>query len=200
LQGSPNPDWGVNLMQPFKRLTMKYIIKPIVILWLLVLASSIIGCGSAEAIKGYRYPTTKDNLEKAVRKVIKNNPNIYLDSTTTKRILDSINLENRNKWTAADSANYYDHHNAYVRIKIKVGETENDYLFMYLGDKHYWESSTSSGILLSEVRDKYGKGLSQGHNENGQFKSKMAKEFTTLFETELVNKIDKELNLKHIDD
>lgn len=178
---------------------MKYTLKSIVILWLLYLTSSIIGCGSAEAVKGYRYQTTKDNLEKAVRNVIKNNPNIYFDSTTTKRV-DSINLENKNRWTAMDSANYYDNLNAYVRIKIKVGEAENDYLFRYLGDKHYWENSTSSGIFLSEAHNKYGKGLSQGHNENGQFKSKMARELTKLFETELVDKIDKELNLEHIDD
>ncbi len=178
---------------------MKHIIRPIVILGLLFLTSLIVGCGSAEAIKGYRYPTTKNILEKAVMKVIKSNPNIYLDSTTN-RILDSTMLKDRNKWTATDSAYYYDNLNAYVRIKIKIGERENDYVFRYLGDKHYWESSTSSEIFISEVHDKYGKGLSQGHNENGEFKSKMAKEFTELFETEFVNKVDKELNLKHTDE
>jgi hypothetical protein len=67
----------------------------------------------------------------------------------------------------------------------------------YLVDEQYWKSSASSAIFISKVTDKNGNSISQGHNENGQFNSKMAKDFTALFETEVVNKVDKELNLKH---
>ena len=45
--------------------------------------------------------------------------------------------------------------------------------------------------------DKYGNSIFQGENENGEFKTKMAKDFTSLFEIEVISKIDKELNLKH---
>lgn len=163
---------------------------------ILILTSLFVGCGSAEAIKDYGYSTTKNNLERAVMKVIKSNPNIYLDSTTQSK-LDSGMLKQRSKWTPTDSAYYYDNLNAYVRIKIKIGGRDNDYVFRYSGNRHDWESSTHSEIFISEVHDKYGNALSQGHNENGEFKSKMAKEFTSLFETEFINKLDRELNLKH---
>ncbi len=39
--------------------------------------------------------------------------------------------------------------------------------------------------------------LARGHNENGEFNSKTAKGFTSFFETEFINKLDNELNLKH---
>ena len=54
----------------------KNILRPAVILWIFTLTYIIAGCGSAEPIKGYRYQTTKKNLEKAVMKVIKSSPNI----------------------------------------------------------------------------------------------------------------------------
>jgi len=58
---------------------MKNIIKPTIIICLGISTVLFTGCGSAEAIKGYRYETTKAKLEKAVMKVIKSNPHIYLD-------------------------------------------------------------------------------------------------------------------------
>jgi hypothetical protein len=50
------------------------------------------------------------------------------------------------------------------------------------------------------VRDKYGNEVEQGHNERGQFKTRKAKEFTELFEAELVSRIDNELQLSHTSD
>jgi bifunctional non-homologous end joining protein LigD len=89
----------------------------------------------------------------------------------------------------AKVASYY---KALLKIEIKIGHIKNDHIFT-LGGKDYQESSV---VSIIEVHDQYGNGLSQGHNENGQFNSKMAKDFTDLFETEVVNKIDKELNLE----
>jgi hypothetical protein len=175
---------------------MKNSQRVLVMLYILILTSLFVGCGSAEAIKVYKYPTTKKNLERAVMKVIKSNPNIYLDSTTQSK-LDSGMLKQRSKWTPTDSAYYYDNLNAYVRIKIKVEGRDDDYVFRFTGDRHNWESSTNSEIFISEVHDQNGNILSQGHNENGEFKSKMAKQFTSFFEPEFINKLDRELNLKH---
>ncbi|HEV8081747.1 MAG TPA: hypothetical protein VGP55_01015 [Chitinophagaceae bacterium] len=157
---------------------------------------SFVGCGSAEAIKGYRYPVTKDVLEKAVMKVIKGSPNIYRDSSKN-GMFDSAMQKAENEHSSVDSAIYYNDGKHYVTIKIKVGQIDNDYIFRFYGDEQYWKTSASSEIFINYVRDRYGNALSQGHNENGEFKSKMAKEFTSLFETEFINKLDKELNLKH---
>ena len=163
---------------------------PLYILW---------GCGSAESIKCYSYPTRKNNLEKAVMKVLNNNPNIRVDNTT-QRQMDSVMLANRSHWTPTDSVNYYNGLNAWIDVKIKVGESENYYLFRYRGDKRDWETSKISAILISTGRDKNGNTLNQGQNEHGEFKSKLAKDLTDVFEEEIVNKIDKELHLQHSND
>jgi len=61
----------------------------------------------------------------------------------------------------------------------------------------YWKSSSSSGLFISEIDNNTDDSLSQEHNKNGQFRSKIAKDFTDLFETEFIGKPDKDLNLKH---
>ena len=60
----------------------------------------------------------------------------------------------------------------------------------------YRKSASSSCLFISEIYNNTGDSLSQGHNENGQFRSKIAKDFTDLFETEFIDKPDKKLNLK----
>jgi len=112
---------------------------PLYILW---------GCGSAESIKCYSYPTRKNNLEKAVMKVLNNNPNIRVDNTT-QRQMDSVMLANRSHWTPTDSVNYYNGLNAWIDVKIKVGKSQNYYLFRYRGDKRDWETSKISAIFIS---------------------------------------------------
>jgi len=176
-------------------------------LWLLlILSSAIVGCGSSESIKSYRYQIPKDELEKAVFKVINNNPHINLDTMERKVLVRRhpndnsdtttmmINVEDYTGKEKADLLHYY---SSMTKIKIKDGQTENTYVFKYGGDAQNWKTSTSSTIFISEAHDNNGNSLSQGHNDQGQFKSKAAKAFTDLFETELVNKLDKELNLQH---
>jgi len=181
---------------------MKYI-QRILLLWPLFLSS---GCGSAEAIKSYSYPTSKYNLEKAVSRVINSNPHILVDTTETKVTVrrnpnnpkdTSTVIINLSELHGKDSADVAANVNGVIKIKIKVGETDNDYTFRYLGDEQYWKSAKSSAIFIQNVTDKHGNNISQGKNENGEFNSKMAKDFTSLFEREVVSKIDKELNLKH---
>ena len=176
--------------------------QPILLIGLLFL----LGCGSAEAIKSYNYPTTKYILEKAVLKVIKSNPHIIIDTTESKVIVRR-NPEDVNDTTTKtirlsefhgkDSAFIAANDKAVIKIKIRVGEINTDYIFRYLGDEQYWKNSQSSAIFIQYVKDKEGNSISQGENENGEFQTQMAKDFTMLFEREVVSKIDKELNLKH---
>jgi hypothetical protein len=181
---------------------MKYI-QAILLSWLLLSSS---GCGSAEAIKSYSYATTKYNLEKAVISVINSNPHIIVDTTETKVIVrrnpnnpndTSTVIKNLSEIYGKDSADVAANFNGVIKIKIKLGEIDNDYTFRYLGDEQYWKSSKSSAIFIQNVTDKHGNMVSQGKNENGEFDNKMAKKSTALFEREVVSKIDKELNLKH---
>ena len=48
------------------------------------------------------------------------------------------------------------------------------------------------------AHNSFGQYLEQGQNEHDEFSSKLANDLTSVFETELVDKIDKELNLKHV--
>ena len=182
---------------------MKYI-QSLLLILLLFLSS---GCGSGEGIKSYSYPTTKDNLEKAVLKVITTNPHIVIDTTQAKVLVrrnpdnpddTSTVLINLSDFHSPDSANVAAYYKGVIKIKIKVGKIENDYTFRYLGDEQYWKSATSSAIFIQKATDKTGNSINQGENVNGEFKSKLAKDFTSLFEKEVVSKIEKELNLKHV--
>jgi len=183
---------------------MKYI-QPILLMGLLFASW---GCGSAEAIRSYSYPTTKYNLEIAVLKVIRSNPYIIIDTTESKVIVRR-NPDDMNDTTtktiklsefhghSKDSAAIAAYEKGVIKIKIKVGDIDNDYIFRYLGDEQFWKNSKSSEIFIQKAADKYGNSIVQGENANGEFTTKMAKDFTSLFETEVINKIDKELKLKH---
>lgn len=174
-------------------------------LLLLALLFSL-GCGDATPVKTYKYATTKNNLEKAVTKVIQSNPNIFLDTTKPTVIVrrnpgnindtstTTINLSDFHEKDSASVAAYY---NSSFKIRIKVGQVENWYGLRYPGMEQDWKSSKNSAIFISEVSDKYGNSISQGHNEHGQFESPMAKEFTKVLEREFVDKVDNELKLKH---
>lgn len=153
------------------------------------------GCGSAKGIKNYHFPVTKYVLEKAVMKVINSNSSIYRDSSHDKTI-DSIYKNSENQERSINDDMYFNDLKNYVTFKITVGETSNTYTFRYLGDESRWKNSTTSEIFITYARDKYGNSLSQGHDENGEFTSKLAKDLTAFFEAEFVNKVERELNVK----
>ena len=185
---------------------MKHVIFPKIILYVIVLTATISGCGSAEAIKSYSYRTTKSNLENALMEVIKTNPNIVLETIKREVIVrrnpddpnDTASVTiNLSDFHGKDSAGIAESYDAETKIKIKIGEIENEYQLRYFGDRQFWNNSGNSKIFISAVSDRHGHTLMQGHNENGEFRSKMAKEFTELFEQEVINKIDEKLNLKH---
>jgi len=152
------------------------------------------GCGGAGSIKSYRYATTKYELQKAVMTVIRNNSNIYRDSSKDNRV--DTTLEEKYKDSMVDIAtgsNYYNDGRNYVTIKIKAGQTEDEFTFRYYGDEEYWKSSPSSELFIAYAFDKDGKGGSDGH---GDLSNKQEREFTDLFEREFVTKVNKELHLE----
>jgi hypothetical protein len=181
---------------------MKYI-QPLLFLSFLFCSS---GCGSAEPIKRYSYPTSKYKLEEAVLMVINSNPHITVDTTQNEVIVrrnpdnpddTATMLIDLSEMHGKDSADVAASFNGVIKIKIKVGEVENDYIFRFSGNEQDWKSSSSSAIFIQNVTDKKGNSICQGQNENGEFNSHIAKEFTSLFERELVSKVDEALKLEH---
>jgi major membrane immunogen (membrane-anchored lipoprotein) len=166
----------------------------------------LVNCGSAEAIKSYRYPITKDKLEQAVIKVLKSNPHIAVDTTKRKVIVRRHPNDPGDTSTMAINAEDYQGKEreeiiadfaAYTKIKITVGQIENNYEFRYYGDEQEWKNASSSALFITMAQDKYGQTLYQGKNEHGEFKTQLAKNLTSVFEAEFINKLDKELQLKH---
>ena len=165
------------------------------------------GCSRFEAIKSYRYPISKYNLEKVVSRVINSNPNIIVDTTelevtvlrnpndpndTTTRKIKLSDFHDKK-----DSAEVAAHFAGVTKIRIKAGTTDTHYTFRYAGEEQDWKNSENSTIFIQEITDMHGNTFRQGENENGEFNTKIAKDLTVLFEKEVVSKIDKELNLKH---
>jgi hypothetical protein len=97
-------------------------------------------------------------------KVRRHPENPYSDTTTK-----MINASDYHEVHGADSIDFFEGLKAYTKIKIKVGEIENDYIFRYKGDRYSWENSATSEIFISYAEDKFGNSLEQGHNERGQF-------------------------------
>jgi len=161
---------------------------------LIFLLPDCIGAGTHGSIKGYKYITNKDSLQKAIMTVIQDNPNIYrdtsLDSLGSSPALDSVGTGD---YSAGE--NFYNDIKHYVTIKITSGQNVNEYVFRYYGPDENWKTSPTSEIFICYAKDKNGNGGSEG---NGGVSKKMAKEFTDVFEKEFVDKIDKQLNLTHI--
>lgn len=162
----------------------------------IVLICFVAGCGTHGSIKEYRYPTTNDHLANAVMYVIRNNPNIYRDTTQDRSwdsTLRSVSKDSNNSNVDyTTNKNYYNDGKHYVTIKIKKGQIENEYIFRYYGDEADWRNATSAAIFICYAYDKDGNGGSDG---NGKVSGKMAKEFTDFFEKEFVDKISAELHL-----
>jgi len=155
-----------------------------------VLFNSCLTGGTHGSIKYYDYKTNKQNLQRAVEKVIKNNRSIKRD-TTKNYVVDMTNNKND---TIVD--NYYNDNDRYVTIYIQTSGGMNEYTFQYAGDKKYWDTSKIAELSIAYAYDKDGKGGSEGHNEvDGNLKRKLLEPF----EKEFINKVDKELGQKHFE-
>jgi hypothetical protein len=157
----------------------------------IVLTLTLFGCGTHGSLKGYWYDVKKDTLENAVMTVIRNNPNIIRDTNNVNIIIDNSSGVND---TTIDS--YYNDGKTYVTIKINVDGGTNEYIFRYYGDEAMWQAASSSQIAICYAYDKDGNGGSEG---NGGVSAKLKDKLTKVFEIELIDKIDKELNLRHWD-
>ena len=155
------------------------------------LTSCIIGAGTHGSLKGYKYSTTKDKLDSAVMYVIKHNPNIYRD-TIGKSYL--ANVGNGKQDTIVD--NSYNDGKEYLTIKIKTEKGQNEYTFRYYGGEEDWKTATISEIFICYAWDEFSKGGSEGY---GGVDSKTLDYLTKIFEKELVNEVDKKLNLTHVE-
>lgn len=153
-----------------------------------------ISAGTHGSIKGYKYAVKKDELQRAVMTVIKNNPNIARD-TSLDYLGSSPMLDNSNSAKHLPAGdNYYNDIKHYVTIKITSGEDVNEYTFRYYGADENWPTDKSSELFICYARDKYNNGGSEG---NGKITKESAKKFTDVFEKEFVSKIDKELGMQH---
>ena len=160
---------------------------------ILFLAFIFSACGTHGSIKGYQYPTKKENLQQAIMKVIKNNSNIKRD-TSLDYLGSSPLLDHGDNYSAGD--NYYNDIKHYVTLTITSGQDINDYTFRYYGPDEDWETFNNSEIFICYAWDKNHKGGSEG---DGGITRKMTKQFTAIFEKEFIDKVDQELGLTHID-
>ena len=149
--------------------------------------------GTHGSLKEYTFSVNKDTLQKVVMKVIHSNPNIARD-TSLDYLGSSPFLDSSECYNCPAGENYYNDIKHYVTITISSGLDTNEYTFRYYGDDKDWETSLSSEIFICYAYDKLRRGGSEG---NGGVESKVLKQLTDVFESEFVNKINKELNLHH---
>lgn len=153
------------------------------IVWMFLTGFAFMGCscmsgGTHGSIKIYEYSVPKSVLEKAVWKIITTNPHI-------KR--DTINQNDGVKY------GFYNDSVNYITFVITKGELANDYTFRYAGDSIYYDTSKLSAISIAYAWDKNANGGHEG------ISGKVKKRLVDLFETEFVDKIDKELDIKHVE-
>lgn len=119
--------------------------------------------------------------------VIKQSSKIYLD--TTKRYI--IDVTNGKHDSILD--NYYnDNVNYYILIIKQLGGENDRFVYRFNGDKKYWDTASSSEIFTCYEDDKnelYRQGSDDG--------SEGEKRLSSLFEKELISKIDSVLGISH---
>ena len=156
------------------------------------------GAGTHGSIKSYSYPCSKDTLQRAIMSVIEHNPNIYrdrsLDYLGSSPLLDSIGCVN---CPAGD--NYYNDIEHYVTVRITSGQEINDYTFRYYGADESWAASGTSKIFICYANDRNGKGGSEGNGGISRQTASLKKRLTEVFESELISKVDSQLQLTHLE-
>lgn len=174
---------------------MKNIIGAILVLIIFVLTSFLSGCGSAEPVEFYTYTTSMPKLGNAVKTFFKNNsnPNVVWDTSSYLLVRRYRNEFKDKTWytTAMDTIRPSKYRGEYDWITIKEKETVNNYCFTL-----FLLPSSKSAIVIKSLWNNKGLDLRQGENV-GDFTSHEAKKSKSLFEKEFVNRLDKELNLKH---
>ena len=137
-----------------------------------------IGGGTHGSIKGYRYNTTKQDLQKAIAQTIAYSQAIVQDSVK----------------------DYYNDDTNYVTLRIVENGEFYSYTFRYYGDKEYWDTSKTSEISIAYAYDSKGNGGSSGNGGVKWYDFSLKKELTGPFERTLVFKLDSMLGMKHVEE
>ena len=176
---------------------LKYILSCLVIS-IFVIWFFFLGEWNYGYVKSYSYSCKKDVLQKAIMTVIKNNPNIYRDTSLdylgSSPALDSLNVSGKD-FAAGD--NFYNDIKHNVTIKITSGKEINEYIFSYLGPSEDWKTTESSQISICYAYDKNGKGGGL-HNSGLNWRTgKLKKKLIDVFEVGFIQKVDSVLNIVH---
>ena len=147
------------------------------IVFFIFLPSCYISGGTHGSIQGYHYSVSKCVLEKAIWKTLKTNGNIFRDTVNKGFYNDSI---------------------TYITFKIKKGDLLGEYTIRYMGDDGDWKKSPNGcEIFICYVYDKNGVGGSEGDGGVKKLGDSL-RDVLKLIESELIDKVDVELGLKHV--
>jgi hypothetical protein len=166
---------------------------------LFLLTGCIMGAGTHGSIKSYTYEVPKDTLQKAIMNIIEHDPNIHRDTSLdylgSSPLLDSGALGN---YSAND--NFYNDIKHYVTISIMSGPDTNEYTFRYYGPDEQWKTENSSGIFICYAYDRHRNGGSEGNGGVTWRTPSLKKKLTSVFEKELMSKVDKALKMNHTEE
>lgn len=141
-----------------------------------IFQSCNLGSGTHGFIKSYEFPISKYKLENGVDSVMKKNKNIQPDN----------------------KIGFYNDAENYLTFVINKDSFSFEYTIRYLGDKTDWDISSKSEIFICYIFDEKGtSGGSVGDEKFMETPVKMRADMINIFESEFVNKIDRELNVKH---
>lgn len=150
----------------------------LILLFLLCIFWGCIGGGTHGYIKAYDYTTSKYELEKAVQQVISESTVVYQDSIK----------------------DYYNDDTSYIRISIIEYDLTYTYIFRFYGGKDYWKASKTSEIFIAYAHDEKFHGGSSGNGGIKWYDFKLKKRLIEPFEREFIEKIDRELKIKHTEE
>lgn len=161
----------------------------------------MMSAGTHGSIKAYKYPVTKIELERVVDSVLKNSINVKRVISYYYHSYDSINNvtedsidSTKGSTKVFDSA--YNDGKRYLTIHINLYKDTCQYTFQYTGTDIEWETSKESEISIAYSWDGRSNGGSEGH---GDFdgKPELKKKLTDVFESEFLDKVDKQLGKHH---
>ena len=136
------------------------------------------GPGTHGKIKGYQYTVTKFELEKAIDTVLKNSETVSRQAHIHEHLNDGIN---------------------YVSIDVYKDGHSYEYVISYYGDSTYWKNSPNSEVAVVYAWDWKGNGGSEG-NGNFTYRWWLKRKLTSIFESEFIEKVDKQLGKVHVVD
>lgn len=149
--------------------------------------------GTHGSIKSYKYNNVnKVALESTVNKIIWNTSNITVADTVQKNYMI---YEKDGK----DDTVYTKHPNAdaYVNISIAKNGLVYRYEFQYVGTIEEWQNNTFSELSIAYAYDEKDNGGSEGNGSFPWYKRSLKKRLIKVFESEFIEKVDKELGVKH---